>query len=154
MNLVGSNATQEQLVGGCSTLPSITSWQSIALEDGETLSCFQSDMSSAFYLFRIPCCWHPHLAFNIITTGVNVNGDPNQLFALACNVIPMGWQSSVGVMQEISENLMKHASVGPAHQLMRGKTLPPWMNETLEQACRRISTGGISTWTTLGRQNG
>lgn len=135
MNLVGSNATQEQLVGGCSTLPSITSWQSIALEDGETLSCFQSDMSSAFYLFRIPCCWHPHLAFNIITTGVNVNGDPNQLFALACNVIPMGWQSSVGVMQEISENLMKHASVGPAHQLMRGKTLPPWMNETLEQAC-------------------
>ena len=80
MNLVGSNATQEQLVGGCSTLPSITSWQSIALEDGETLSCFQSDMSSAFYLFRIPCCWHPHLAFNIITTGVNVNGDPNPTF--------------------------------------------------------------------------
>ena len=103
MNLVGSSSTQEQLVGGCDSLPNITSWQSLVIEDGERLSCYQSDMSSAFYLFRIPSCWQPYLAFNVITNGINVKGDPNQLLALCCNVIPMGWQSSVGVMQEISD---------------------------------------------------
>lgn len=134
MNLTGSNATQEQLVGGCNTLPNITCWQSLVIDEGECLSCFQSDMSAAFYLFRIPECWQAHLAFNVVTSGINLNGNPNQLFALCCNVIPMGWQSSVGIMQEISENLLKRHLQGPGHQICRGKTLPPWFNEVLEKA--------------------
>ena len=60
MNLTGSNATQLQLEGGCNSLPSITSWQSLVIEEGETLSLFQSDMSSAFYLFRLPSAWKPY----------------------------------------------------------------------------------------------
>eukprot|EP00435_Cladocopium_sp_Y103_P044430 s82_g12.t1 len=136
MNLTGSNSTQESLVGGCDSLPNITSWQSLVIEDGQTLSCYQSDMAAAFYLFKIPSCWHPHLAFNIVTNGININGDPTQLFALCCNVIPMGWQSSVGVMQEIAENLMKHHAVGAVHQVRRGKTLPPWFSEVLGTAAR------------------
>ena len=51
MNLTGSNATQKQLEGGCSGLPAITSWQSIAMDGSEQLRLFQSDMSAAFYLF-------------------------------------------------------------------------------------------------------
>ena len=38
MNLVGSSSTQEQLVGGCDSLPNITSWQSLVIEDGEGLA--------------------------------------------------------------------------------------------------------------------
>ena len=47
MNLTGSNACQLQLSGGTSSLPSITSWQSIVLDGDETLSLHQSDVCSA-----------------------------------------------------------------------------------------------------------
>ena len=69
MNLTGSNATQEQLEGGCLTLLGITSWQSVVLENNERLELFQSDMSSAFYLFRIPKIRQGHLAFNVVVDG-------------------------------------------------------------------------------------
>ena len=69
MNLTGSNATQEQLTGGCIGLPSIMSWQSIVLEENQGLSLFQSDMCFAFYLFRLPGMWKPHLCFNLLASG-------------------------------------------------------------------------------------
>ena len=82
----------------------ITSWQSIVMDDGERLNMFQSDMSSAFYLFRLPLCWAPYLCFNVTVKGTEVGLMDNRLFALGCCVIPMGWINSVGIMQEISEN--------------------------------------------------
>ena len=134
MNLTGSNSTQEQLEGGCNSLPAITAWQSIVLEEGERLSLFQSDMSSAFYLFRIPGCWKKHLSFNIITDGADVGLTPNVAYALCCSVIPMGWLNSVGIMQEISENLLHCGRLNKLGQVMRGKNLPVWFNAILDQA--------------------
>ena len=52
MNLTGSNSTQLQLEGGCDSLPSITTWQSLVLDQNESLSLFQSDMCAAFYLSK------------------------------------------------------------------------------------------------------
>ena len=134
MNLVGSNATQLQLEGGCESLPNITAWQSIVLEHGESLSCFQSDMSSAFYLFKLPEVWLPYLAFNVLAKGEEIGAIHGQVFALGCKVIPMGWLNSVGIMQEISENLMRRNLVSPIHQVCKGKLLPPWFSEILQQA--------------------
>ena len=133
MNLTGSNETQLQLEGGCSSLPAITSWQSIILDSGEQLSLHQSDMCSAFYLFRIPSVWQRHLAFNILAPGETVGGIPGRSYALACSVIPMGWLNSVGVMQEISERLLS-VGLGAEHRLARGYALPPWMNAILDHA--------------------
>ena len=134
MNLVGSNSTQEQLVGGCDSLPSITSWQSIVMDGNEVLSCHQSDMSSAFYLFRLPKVWQPYLSFNILVRGEDINGVRGAMYALACNVIPMGWHNSVGIMQEISENLMKRNGLSLVNQVVRGKVLPPWFSNVLDHA--------------------
>ena len=134
MNLTGSNSTQVQLEGGCSTLPSITSWQSIVLDDGETLSLHQSDMASAFYLFKIPSIWQRHLAFNIVTKGQNIGGIADQDYALACAVIPMGWLNSVGIMQEISERLLSTGHLQEEHRFARGFTLPPWTNQILSHS--------------------
>ena len=134
MNLTGSNSTQLQLEGGCSSLPNITSWQSLVIEEGETLSLFQSDMSSAFYLFRLPSVWKPHLAFNVVVQGDTIFGESSQQFALCCNVIPMGWLNSVGIMQEISENLMKFGSLKLSHQIFRDRHLPPWLSDSLQTA--------------------
>ena len=63
MNLVPSNLILRQLKGKVQALPSINSWQSTFMDQGEELRLFQSDMSSAFYLFMIPPCWLPYLAF-------------------------------------------------------------------------------------------
>ena len=133
MNLTGSNSTQEQLEGTTSALPSITSWQSIFLEDGESLSLHQSDMSSAFYLFRLPRVWLPYLAFAVVVSGADIDRDPRKKFALACKVLPMGWLSSVGVMQEISENILKRRGIPLKGQVARQKPLPQWFNELLEE---------------------
>ncbi|CAL1148504.1 unnamed protein product [Cladocopium goreaui] len=82
MNLTGSNATQHQLEGGASNLPAITSWQSLVLEQGQTLEMFQSDMSSTFYFFKVPPCWHRHLVFNIIVPEEELMGHGRRQFAL------------------------------------------------------------------------
>ena len=106
MNLTGSNSTQVQLEGGTDSLLSITSWQSLVIDEGEVIETFQSDMSSAFYLFRLPRVWLKYLSFNIVYDGVDIGLDTGEKMALACSVIPMGWHNSVGIMQEISENLL------------------------------------------------
>jgi site-specific DNA-cytosine methylase len=134
MNLTGSNSTQLQLEGGCDSLPSITTWQSLVLDQNESLSLFQSDMCAAFYLFKVPAPWWKHLCFNLVVPGHVIGLAPEVEFALACTVIPMGWLNSVGIMQEISENLLLRNHLSARHQLARGKSLPSWLNDTLKIA--------------------
>ena len=134
MNLTGTNATQHSLEGGCRSLPAITTWQSTVIDQGETLTMFQSDMSSAFYLFKIPKIWHGHLAFNILIGPDELGFPGDEPFALCCNVIPMGWLNSVGIMQEISEQLLLQARLNPFSQIVKGKLLPPWLNDVLNLA--------------------
>ena len=131
MNLTGSNSTQVQLEGGTDSLLSITSWQSLVIDEGEVIETFQSDMSSAFYLFRLPRVWLKYLSFNIVYDGVDIGLDTGEKMALACSVIPMGWHNSVGIMQEISENLLKRTSISPFNQVVRGKSLPCWFSDIL-----------------------
>ena len=134
MNLVPSNSILKQLPGKVRSLPSINSWQSTFMDQGEELRLFQSDMSSAFYLFRIPMSWLSYLAFNVIVDGKAVGKDCGRDYALACSVLPMGWASSVGLMQEISENILLHGGMEQSQQIRRGRALPPWMCDTLGQA--------------------
>ena len=84
MNLTGSNATQLHMEGGCAGLPNFASWQSIVVDDNEEITMHQSDMCSAFYLFKLPAVWRGHLAFNIIVDGGEIHctkGSP-MLFAV------------------------------------------------------------------------
>ena len=134
MNLTGPNSTQLQLEGGCNSLPAITFWQSIIIDEAEQVKFFQSDMSSAFYLFKIPAVWYGHLAFNILAPGFDVGADTEELHALCCAVIPMGWLNSVGVMQELSENLLIHQGMPTELQVARDRPLPVWMNSILGTA--------------------
>ena len=142
MNLTGSNATQLSLEGGCKTLPAITSWQSIVLDGGETLSLYQSDMSCAFYLFKVPDCWKPHLSFNLLVDSSELNDVGGTVMALCCNVIPMGWLNSVSIMQEISEALLRKGHLNLVNQVVKGKPLPPWFSEILTNA----STSDRAWW--------
>ena len=124
MNLIPSNSIMEQFSGAVHNLPSITSWMSAVVEDGEEIRVWQSDMSNAFYLFRIPDAWLYFLAFNVIRSK-KLKGSPNATeVALACRVLPMGWGSSVAIMQEISERILQKGHLDPLSQLLRSKPVP------------------------------
>ena len=62
---------------------------------GETHSAMQSDMSNAFYLFKIPPTWAPYLSFNVRRTKhATEEGTVDEEMVLACRVLSMGWASS------------------------------------------------------------
>ncbi len=136
MNLVPSNACLKQLQGSIETLPSICSWQGLVLEGAEELELHQSDMSSAFYLFKLPEAWGPFLSFNVVVPGAAVGLPDLGMVALCSNVVPMGWSSSVGLMQEMSENLLLRQGLSLQHQVKKGRPIPPWMNEVLADSRR------------------
>ena len=133
MNLVPSNSCLKQLSGGTSTLPFIGQWLGVVLEDQEEVRIWQSDMSAAFYLFAVPRPWMGYLSFNVLKGGADIGLDPQRTFALCCHVIPMGFNSSVSLMQEISENLLKRSQLPFKCRITRGKALPPWLSYSLKE---------------------
>ena len=54
MNLIPTNSVFKQAQGATSDLPAITQYLGLVLSQDQQLTFYQSDMSSAFYLFRIP----------------------------------------------------------------------------------------------------
>ena len=110
MNLIPCNACFKHAQGGTQDLPSITQYLGMVLQSHEQLVFFQSDMTSAFYLFRIPVAWHRAMAFNISFRGEELGLAPGVVYRPCCAVIPMGWSSAVSVMQEIAERLTQLAS--------------------------------------------
>ena len=134
MNLVGSNAIMRQFLGAIKELPAITAWMSTVLEEGQELRVWQSDMSNAFYLFQIPKRWVHCLAFNVIRDMDDPITGKRETMALGCRVLPMGWLSSVSVMQEISQNLLRYRGIEPLGQLVRNKPVPPWMVGIIEES--------------------
>jgi hypothetical protein len=66
MNLVPSNSVLRNYVSAVKNLPQITSWLNLTLEADEQVRVWQSDMSNAFYLFKLPDGWGANLAFNVV----------------------------------------------------------------------------------------
>ena len=128
MNLVPSNSITQQIRGSVKNLPHITGWLATYVEDGHELRLWQSDMNNAFYLFKIPEVWGPYLAFNVRRSPDDLPLlDATEEHCLACSVLPMGWASSVGIMQEISEQILLRAGLPARAQLVRDRAIPPWM---------------------------
>ena len=134
MNLIPSNAVLHQLSGCVQELPSITQYMSLVLEDGESLSLCQSDMTSAFYLFRLPEEWERYLAFNVVVQGSQIGLEPSKKYCLACRVLPMGWSSAVSVMQEVSQILLEKGGADLSLQVSRTRPLPSWLTVCLKES--------------------
>ena len=134
MNLVGSNSIMRQFTGAVKNLPSITSWLSTVLEDNQQIRIWQSDMSSAFYLFQVPDIWASYLSFNVIRDRIDPMTNQMTRMALACVVLPMGWLSSVSIMQEISENILLSTKLDKTEQLVRTRPVPPWMVDIVRES--------------------
>lgn len=137
MNLIPINSIFETIEGDIRSLPSSTSWLPVHITCGEQLEMSQGDMSSAFYLFSLPPAWSPFMCFNFSVKGSDLpqlNLEPNEVYRPSCAVFPMGWASSVGLMQMIqmigreillSKGLPRESKHACQPGLLRSWTLPP-----------------------------
>ena len=139
MNLVPTNSVFEHAQGSTAGLPSITQYLSLALDGNESLRFYQSDMSSAFYLFRIPAAWNRMMCFDLSTEGSLLGLSPGVRYFLGCNVIPMGWGSAVSIMQEIADRLTTLGNLPESHKIRRTSPLPWWLVDVLDEgrACNK-----------------
>ena len=121
MNLKPSNSVLKQIHGATDDLPSVCQYLSVVLKKSEQLELFQSDMSSAFYLFRLPSSWARFLSFNIGFRGDEIGLASGQQFQLGCQVIPMGWDQR---MQEVADRLTRLGKLPLSHQVRRLRSSP------------------------------
>lgn len=69
----------------------------------------------------------PFLAFNVRRKGAQVGLPETEEVVLACKVLPMGWLSSVAIMQEVSEHLLRVRALDETSQIVRNKAVPMWL---------------------------
>eukprot|EP00438_Fugacium_kawagutii_P010981 Skav206612 [mRNA] locus=scaffold1562:77884:84170:+ [translate_table: standard] len=105
MDLRGSNSVLKIIGGDIATLAGASAFTNIILEDGKLISISGDDLCSSFYLFRLPSSWKPYLTFEKKVAwkalGIQAEGDT---YMSAC-VLPMGFASSVGIMQHLHRRL-------------------------------------------------
>lgn len=134
MNLVPANSILSVIEGDISCLPHASAWIPLVLSEGEELFMSQSDMSCAFYLFALPSCWTPYLCFNFTTPGDVIGLEAEVNYHPACIVLPMGWNSSVGIMQQASREVLLAAGLPRDLELRKGVSLPPWFTKAIMEA--------------------
>ena len=136
MNLIPTNACMVQLRGSVKDLPSICQWLSITLGPNEELRFAQSDMSSAFYLFRLPMAWSKYICSNIVRRGRDIGKDDDEEYYLSCRVVPMGWASAVGPthMQEMADSLARLGDLPDFSKIVRSRPIPDFLVRVIKEA--------------------
>eukprot|EP00435_Cladocopium_sp_Y103_P052810 s1149_g16.t1 len=88
MDLRGSNSILQIINGDISSLSGAAAFTTIALEKNQVISIAGDDLVSSFYLFKLPADWPAYLTFE-----------------RPISVLPMGFASSVGIMQHIHRRM-------------------------------------------------
>ena len=134
MNLVPVNALLGVIEGDVSLLPNATSWLPLTIDGGEEIWVSQSDMQSAFYLFAVPQGLYPFLCFNFETSRASVGLSGPGMVRPCCRVLPMGWNSSVGLMQMVSREILLSRGLPPEAELHKGRGVPSWFAKVTSEA--------------------
>ena len=120
-NLVPSNSYFRVIRGDIDDLPYTLQWNAITLLEDEFLLISQEDMSSAFYLFRLPTSRARYFAVGKPIRLDQLKGnarlraeslaaaagfDCSKLGYLCLITLPMGWASATGVMQAVHRAIL------------------------------------------------
>eukprot|EP00438_Fugacium_kawagutii_P005526 Skav227070 [mRNA] locus=scaffold72:1057412:1062770:- [translate_table: standard] len=105
MDLRASNAILSVIGGDIGTLSGASAFTAIALEEGNVISISGDDLVASFYLFSLPPSWRPFLAFEKPISWRALGYDQDGSTYLSSAVLPMGFSSSVGIMQHIHRRL-------------------------------------------------
>ena len=119
MDMRAVNAVMKPIAGDLNTLTGASAFTNL-VRDGNVITLCGDDLQSSFYLFSLPDTWLPFMGFEKRVSwqdlGVDCPGDT----WLAAAVLPMGFISSVAVMQHIHRRLA-------LWQPLWGAGLPPCM---------------------------
>eukprot|EP00438_Fugacium_kawagutii_P028380 Skav207224 [mRNA] locus=scaffold1717:49410:52959:+ [translate_table: standard] len=135
MDLRATNAVMRVIAGDISTLAGASAFTNIVLEEGKLITLSGDDLCSSFYLFRLPDAWKPFMAFERKVSwrvlGVDRDGDTH---VSAC-VLPMGFASSVGLMQHVHRRLAlwepdAGGGLPPEQELRKDRQWPSLGDET------------------------
>ena len=132
MNLIPINKALEVILGDIGELPGASAWQQLVLSETDCITISQADMASAFDLFKLPRSWCRYLCFNFKLKRSEVNLGGDGYVYPACTVLPMGWASSVGLMQMASRELMLRAKMPPQNELRKQSQVPRWFCEMVK----------------------
>ena len=130
MNFIPTNGIFHVIRGDIGFLPSPTAWVPICAETGDLFWMGQSDMQSAFYLFRMPEVWEPYFCFNFSVRGDKIGKDAGTVYHPVCKVLPMGWASSVGIMQQVSRQVLLMKGLDPQLEVQRVQGIPRWFTQS------------------------
>ena len=133
-NLIPVNGLFDVLRGDINYLPSATGWLPLVVDAGEQITMNQADMASAFYLFAVPEAWRPFFCLNFLVNGAKINKDPAKMFRPAIRVLPMGWASSVGIMQQVSREILLQNGLPPELEFRKTGPVPSWFTEVVQAA--------------------
>ena len=144
MNLIPCNRLFQVIHGDVHLLPHGAAWLPLSVQAGEELRISQGDMSAAFYLFNIPKSWRPYMCFGFKAKGEDIGLDAGRLYRPCCCVLPMGWASSVGIMQMISRELLLCRGLPSTMELHRGRPVPAWFTKVLDDRAEATAWWQVS----------
>ena len=103
--LVPTNAATTPIKGAQDTLPYIGTLSALMLEEDEVLYLDSEDLQSAFDLFSVPDNWLGFFSYSKKVDGKAFGLPAGKMVRPALAVVPMGWHSAVGIVQEAVRNL-------------------------------------------------
>lgn len=123
--LVPTNAATTPIKGAQDTLPYIGTLSALMLEEDEVLYLDSEDLQSAFNLFSVPDNWLGFFAYSKKVDGKAFGLPAGKLVRPALAVVPMGWHSAVGIVQETVRNLaFVRAKVDVSSSVEKGQPIP------------------------------
>ena len=123
--LVPTNAATMPIKGAQDTLPYIGTLSALMLEDDEVLYLDSEDLQSAFNLFSVPDQRLGFFSYSKKVDGKAFGLPAGKMVRPALAVVPMGWHSAVGIVQETVRNLVfQRAKVNVATSVEKGQPIP------------------------------
>ena len=156
-NLIPANAYQDRIEGDDRLLPYLGQLTLLEQGEDEIWLVDSGGFVSCFNLFRLPPCWHKYMAFEKNVDARVFGGAPGAQVYAAMAVLPMGWISSVPVIQAIVRSLVFGLSAVPvSSEVAKTKAIPAEDDLTviyldsfdelrrLDSSCREVLEGKAS----------
>ncbi|CAK0821056.1 unnamed protein product [Prorocentrum cordatum] len=106
LDMVPGNSLLTPFVGGASTLAASTGGTTLHLPKGSLFPWIGDDQKGAFFVWRIPRCWHAHVAVGKALRG-DLSGCAATRVLEVSAVISMGWTLAVPLFQHMLRRLCR-----------------------------------------------
>ena len=119
-DLRASNAILEQVDGDVKKLVGAAGFLKLTIQEGSTLLVSGEDLTAAFYLFRLPPQWADYMVLEKEVPWEVFSPGKAGKTRVGISVLPMGWNSAVGIMQAA------HRQIALRAPRMGGAGLEQW----------------------------